>query len=233
LEFLKIAVHDTALLHFAENVNGLQTEFIKNKQLIKVMTAQTITDEIGGKLNLEFHPRPEYAYKHILNKATKEELEFIQRKYISVLDSFVQQYNDLRRNYGSDAGNKLINELLLSFDITALRALHRRNTLSYLIAYRFNKINKTKIPVQQYLDEAKAVREKALTLVKQQEANYRFPVSNVAAQKKSKTVYDFGYLYPVSNLHFWEREELQAKNNKWKFWYKNIWDVLKIIGVKK
>lgn len=233
LEFLMDAVHDTALFHFAEKVNRLQTEFIKNKQLIKVMTAQTITDEIGGKLNLEFHPRPEYTYKYIMNKATKEELEFLQKKYVSVLDSFVLQYNDLRRNYRYDAGNKLINELLLSFDITALRALHRRNTLTYLIAYRFNKINKTKIPVRQYLDEAKAAREKALTLVKEQEANYRYPVSNVAAQKKSKTVYDFGYLYPVSTLHFWEREELQAKNNKWKFWYKNIWDVLKIIGVKK
>ena len=103
----------------------------------------------------------------------------------------------------------------------------------HLIAYRLNKLNKAKNPVQQYLDVAKTVRENALTLVKQQEQNYRYPVSSLAAEKKSKTVYNFGYLYPVSNLHFWEREELQAKNNKWKFYYQNIWDVLKIIGVKK
>ncbi|MFN8238299.1 MAG: hypothetical protein U0T77_09025 [Chitinophagales bacterium] len=233
LQFLQDVIEDTTLLRFAEKANVLQTEFIKNKQLIKVMTAQTITDEIGGKLNLEFHPRPEYAYKYIMNKATKEELEFMQRKYVDVLDTFIQQYNDLRRSYSFSTTGKLTNELLLSLDITALRAQHRRSTLSYLIAYRYNKINKTNNSIQQYLDDAKAVREKALVLVKQQETNYRFPVSNIAAEKKSKTVYDFGYLYPVSNLHFWEREEQQAKNNKWKFWYKNIWDVLKIIGVKK
>lgn len=87
--------------------------------------------------------------------------------------------------------------------------------------------------MQQYLDNAKVIREKALSLVKEQEQNYRYPASSIAAERKSKTVYDFGYLYPVSDLHFWEREELQAQNNKWKFWYQNIWDVLKIIGVKK
>jgi hypothetical protein len=70
-------------------------------------------------------------------------------------------------------------------------------------------------------------------MVKLQEQNYRYPVSSIAVEKESKTVYNFGYLYTVSNLHFWEREELQAKNNKWKFWYRSVWDVLKIIGVKK
>jgi hypothetical protein len=233
LQFLKEVVKDTSFIDFVTKANDLQTNFIKDKQLIKVLTAQTITDEIGGKLNLEFHPRPEYSYKYIMNKATKEELDFIQKKYVIVLDSFVQAYNTLKAAYKFSPKNKLEIELLLSLDITALRAEHRKNTLSYLLAYRLNKINKTKTPVQQYLDAAKTVRENALTLVKQQEQNYRYPVSSLAAEKKSKTVYNFGYLYPVSNLHFWEREEFQAKNNKWKFYYQNIWDVLKIIGVKK
>ncbi|MCC6582382.1 MAG: hypothetical protein IT271_01640 [Chitinophagales bacterium] len=233
LQFLKDVIKDTSVLDFVEKANALQTDFIKNKQLIKVLTAQTITDEIGGKLNLEFHPRPEYSYKYIMNKATKEELDFIQKKYVIVLDSFVQAYNTLKASYKFSPKNKLENELLLSLDVTALRADHRKNTLSYLLAYRLSKINKTNNPVQQFLDAAKTVRENALTLVKQQEQNYHYPVSSLATEKKSKTVYNFGYLYPVSNLHFWEREELQAKNNKWKFYYQNIWDVLKIIGVKK
>lgn len=233
LQFLKEVVKDTSFIDFVTKANALQTDFIKNKQLIKVLTAQTITDEIGGKLNLEFHPRPEYSYKYIMNKATNEELDFIQKKYVDVLDSFVQAYNTLKASSKFSPKNKLENELLLSLDITALRAEHRKNTLSYLIAYRLSKLNKTKNPVQQYLDAAKSVRENALVMVKQQEQNYRYPVASLAAEKKSKTVYNFGYLYPVSNLHFWEREELQAQNNKWKFYYQNIWDVLKIIGVKK
>jgi hypothetical protein len=233
LQFLEAVVKDAAIIDFAEKANRLQQSFIKDKQLIKVLTAQTITDEIGGKLNLEFHPRPEYAYKYILNKATKSELEFLQNKYISELDSFIQQYNQLKSAYSLVKSNELVDELLLSLDVTALRAEHRKNTLSYLIGSRINSINKTNISVQHFLDAAKSIRERALTLVKQQENNYRYALSSLAAEKKSKTVYDFGYLYTVSDLHFWEREELQAKNNKWKFWYQNIWDVLKIIGVKK
>ncbi|HNY55719.1 MAG TPA: hypothetical protein PKI86_08835, partial [Chitinophagales bacterium] len=177
--------------------------------------------------------RPEYSYKYIMNKATNEELDFIKKKYVDMLDAYVKVYNYLKSTSNILPKNKIEKEILLSLDITALRAEHRKNTLSYLIAYRLNKLNKAKNPVQQYLDVAKTVRENALTLVKQQEQNYRYPVSSLAAEKKSKTVYNFGYLYPVSNLHFWEREELQAKNNKWKFYYQNIWDVLKIIGVKK
>ncbi|HRH56925.1 MAG TPA: hypothetical protein PLS10_04675 [Chitinophagales bacterium] len=232
-DFLQEVIKDDSVTDFVKKANDLQTDFIKNRQLIKVLTAQTITDEIGGKLNLEFHPRPEYPYKYIMNKATKNELDFIKQKYINVLENFIQQYNQLKSDYKLIPANKLANELLLSLDITALRAEHRKNTLSYLIAYRLNKLNKTKVPMQQYLDNAKVIREKARSLVKQQEKNYRYPTSSIAAARKSKTVYDFGYLYPVSDLHFWEREELQAQNNKWKFWYQNIWDVLKIIGVKK
>lgn len=234
LAFLKEVIKDSSTIDFVQKAAALQTDFIKNKQLIKVLTAQTITDEIGGKLNLEFHPRPEYSYKYIMNNATKDELDFIQNKYITVLDSFILQYLKLKLRYNvASENNKLINEILLCFHITAMRAAHRKNTLSYLIAYRLNKINKTKLPILEYLDIAKGIRENVLISVKLQEQNYRYPLTNVAAKKKSKTVYNFGYLYPVSNLHFWEREELQAKNNKWKFYYKNIWDVLKIIGVKK
>lgn len=234
LQFLKEVIKDTSVTDFIEKANLLQTEFIKNKQLIKVLTAQTITDEIGGKLNLEFHPRPEYSYKYIMNKSTKTELDFIQQKYVNVLDSFILKYSALQLDYKMlHENDRLEKEILTSLFVTSLRAAHRKNTLSYLLAYRLNKINKRNDSIQPYLDRAKDIRLSALRLIEEQEKNYRYPVSSIAAEKKSKTVYNFGYLYPVSNLHFWEREELQAKNNKWKFYYQNIWDVLKIIGVKK
>ena len=232
-EYLQKAITDTSILRFVKQAAALQQQFIKDKQLIKVLTAQTITDEIGGKLNLEFHPRPEYAYKYIMNKATKPELAFIQQKYLRVLDSFILAYQELKSNSAISDTGKLSNELVQSLDITALRAAHRKNTLAYLLDYRTNKLNKSKASNTDYLVSAKRIREQALSIVKIQEGNYRYSVSTLSAEKKSKTVYDFGYLFPVANLHFWQREELQAKNNKWKFWYQNIWDVLKIIGVKK
>jgi hypothetical protein len=186
LQFLEAVVKDAAIIDFAEKANRLQQSFIKDKQLIKVLTAQTITDEIGGKLNLEFHPRPEYAYKYILNKATKSELEFLQNKYISELDSFIQQYNQLKSAYSLVKSNELVDELLLSLDVTALRAEHRKNTLSYLIGSRINSINKTNISVQHFLDAAKSIRERALTLVKQQENNYRYALSSLQQKRKAK-----------------------------------------------
>lgn len=234
LMYLKKVITDSNTINFVENASVLQQHYIKDKQLIKVLTAQTITDEIGGKLNLEFHPRPEYSYKYIMNKATKAELDFIQQKYVNVLDSFILQYSTLKLDYKMLTENdKLEKEILTSLLVTSLRAAHRKNTLSYLITYRLNKINRAKDSIQLYLKKAKDIRLSTLKLIEEQEKNYRYPIASIAAKKKSKTVYNFGYLYPVSNLHFWEREEKQAAHNKWKFYYDNIWDVLKIIGVKK
>lgn len=232
-QYLHQLIKNNRFTEFVEKANKLQQYYIKDKQLIKVLTAQTITDEIGGKLNLEFHPRPEFPYKYIMNKAKEEELKFLMNKYVVNLDSFVQAYNTLKLNYDFSNNTALENELLRSLDITALRAEHRKNTLSYLILYRLNKIKNGELDLAIYADKAKDIREKALTIVQQQEKQYRYLTALLAKERKSKTVYDFGYLFPVSNLHFWQREELQMQHNKWKFWYQNIWDVLKIIGVKK
>lgn len=147
-----------------------------------------------------------------MNNATKDELDFIQNKYITVLDSFILQYLKLKLRYNvASENNKLINEILLCFHITAMRAAHRKNTLSYLIAYRLNKINKTKLPILEYLDIAKGIRENVLISVKLQEQNYRYPLTNVVAKKKSKTVYNFGYLYPVLIFIFGKEKNYRQK----------------------
>lgn len=234
-EYFKSIINDNAIIDFIEDVHQLQQTYIKDKQLIKVLTAQTITDEIGGKLNIEFHPRPEFSYQYILNDATLSELDFITQKYITQLDTFITKYYAIKNKLNSKIqDNKLINEMLLSLEITTLRALHRKYTLQYLTETRKNSIEKKQTAnTLKILTQAKAVRKTALALVQKQEQHYRYPIEAIAQPKWSKTVYDFGYLYPVSNLHFWEREEWQARNNKWKFWQQNIWDVLKIIGIKK
>ena len=234
LMYLKKVINDSNTINFVEKASALQQHYIKDKQLIKVLTAQTITDEIGGKLNLEFHPRPEYSYKYIMNKATQSELDFLKLKYITNLDSFVYKYTLQLEDISHHEGNKIESELFNSLNFTALRAQHRKLTLTYLIQYRENKLNKIKNEsIDTLLKKAHALRLNALPFIRNQEQNYRYPIASIAAKKKSRTVYNFGYLYPVSNLHFWEREEKQAAHNKWKFYYDNIWDVLKIIGVKK
>ncbi len=230
LQYIQPLITDS-IYNFVEKAAALQQLYIKDKELIKVLTAQTVTDEIPGPLNLELHPRPEFPYSYIRNKASSEEIYFVQNKYIEELKTFVRLYQNERMKVPSPQ-NKVEQELINSLDITCLRAAHRLQILQYLVAVRKNKINKTKEPTAIYLENAAEIRQKALQIVEQQEINYRYPVQLLAHQRKSKTVYNFGYLYTVHNLHFWEREELQAKNNRWNFWYRNIWDVFKIIGVK-
>ncbi|MBK8353594.1 MAG: hypothetical protein IPL21_18625 [Saprospirales bacterium] len=187
LMYLKKVITDSNTINFVENASVLQQHYIKDKQLIKVLTAQTITDEIGGKLNLEFHPRPEYSYKYIMNKATKAELDFIQQKYVNVLDSFILQYSTLKLDYKMLTENdKLEKEILTSLLVTSLRAAHRKNTLSYLITYRLNKINRAKDSIQLYLKKAKDIRLSTLKLIEEQEKNSRYPTASIAAKRKVK-----------------------------------------------
>ncbi len=229
--FLKPFIGSENVMNFVNEVADLQELYIKDKQLIKVLTAQTVTDEIPGKLNLEFHPRPEFPYPFIRNEANAEQLEFLENKYIHVLKEFIGEYKKLRANV-ENLHSVVEKEIVTSLDVTALRAEHRLNTLQFLITYRKNALKISTENAEQYLENAASIRLQALKLVKEQEKRYRYPLQELVGKKKSKTVYNFGYLYPTTELHFWEREELQAKNNYWNFWYRSIWDVFKIIGVK-
>jgi hypothetical protein len=73
----------------------------------------------------------------------------------------------------------------------------------------------------------------AQSIVSNREKFYRYPVDLIARKRWDHTAYHFGYLYPVSNLHFWNREEQQAIRNKYKYSFMNIWSVARIIGLIK
>ena len=72
---------------------------------------------------------------------------------------------------------------------------------------------------------------KALEIVKRREGHYRYPVKLLAEQRYSRTSYNFGYLYPVHDLHFWQREEMQIKKDKWGPLFLSIWNIPRIIGL--
>ena len=72
------------------------------------------------------------------------------------------------------------------------------------------------------------IRLEAQKIVDARIKEYRYPNIIIGNKYKGKTSYGFGYLYPVKNLHFWEREELQAKKNKYKVRYRNIYNLMRI-----
>ena len=200
------------------------------------MTAMTITDELGIKaLANEYHPRPKTSYKFIRNKASQAVLNDIVQLHLPRIDSFANKA--LRNVYAMRFATKntsLIEaELIDGLEVTAIRAFHRANILRYLIAKREAKLQHKKFNGEVYLEHAKNIRTHGLHLINKRENNYRYPLHSIARKRWDHTAYHFGYLYPASNLHFWNREEQQAKRNQYRPLFMNIWSIARIIGLIK
>ena len=93
-------------------------------------------------------------------------------------------------------------------------------------------IKKEKFNTTPTIIEAEKTRNIAQEIVTQRETLYRYKAPALNNKRYSHTAYHYGYLYPVSNLHFWNREEQQALRNKWNFGFMSIWDVMRIVGLK-
>jgi len=214
----------------------LQNECLKEQELIRYMVAQTVSDEVPKMLSIEFHPTPHWRYKYLFRKAPQAVLDSLKKVAIEPLQKFQLKQDSLLHILKSiPIKNKklepLFNELMDALNITALRAKHRRLCLLAMHQHRTEQLSKNKNST--YLDvvsEAAEVRKQALSIVKKREANYRYDVNLLSSQRKGHTAYHFGYLYSVSNLHFWEREEAQIKQNRWGFAFKNIWNIRRIVG---
>lgn len=224
LQYVLPLIQNAELKTFVAQELIQQESWIKEKELIKVMVAQTVTDELPGTLNIEFHPRPEFSYPYIRNKANKNELIFIESKYIQPLKQFGE-----RTLFTAKPLNQVESEIIDGLNISILRAKHKHYTLKYLVEKRRKKA--TKEELKSLLQEAENIRSAALKIVKNREVNYRYPLQDIAHKNKNSTCYNFGYLYTVHQLHFWEREEKQALKNKYNFLFKNIWSVGKTIGL--
>lgn len=205
---------------------------VKAGNLIQYLDAQTVTDEMPGMFNLPLHPRPSWTYKWLRRKAPAEALDTIQLE-IQSLASLYRQFDSLDQTLqkGNFSG-KIFRELSDAFTINKQRALHRYNTLNYIIEKRRSKIKGEPCAnCDSWMQQAVFVRNAAQQIVKSREVAYRYPVEELAHKHKSHTAYAYGYLYPVHELHFWKREEEQAVKNKWSPFFRSIWNVAKIVGI--
>ena len=125
----------------------------------------------------------------------------------------------------------LAKELTRALAVSALRASHRALTLRALSAKVSERGGDSSSLSTGWLSEARLVRAKALTLVKQQETLYRYPLPLLTGQRDSMTAYSFGYLYPASRLFFWEREEGQVEHGRFDPLFMNLWDFRRTLGV--
>ncbi len=224
------------ILSLMQQQLSLQQTYLKDSNLIQWLTAMTVTDEMPFGLSQNYQPRPPYFYKDISNNIPAEIVTQLQQHTLPLLKSFAASTFQLCENlkqFSEEKQQHILNEWIDGLEITGHRALHRYNTLSFLLERREAAINKEKYSNTFFIDEAGKVRNNAQQIVKHRETKYRYPVDLLGRKKYSHTAYQYGYLYPVSNLHFWNREEQQALQNKWHFRFMSIWDVFKIVGLKE
>ena len=234
LQYVDILAPENNSIKTLHQLLDLQQEYIKEKELIRYMAPQSFTDELPAFLKLEFQPRPIYSNKFLLKKAMPYQLDTLKKNVIEPLLSFVDKSNLLILQLKSESNsNAEMEEIINGLEITILRAKHKAQILSYYVEKREASINKTTFnDTNNRLANAAKIREEALKIVKKQEKLYRYPNKLLSEKYKSKTAYNFGYLYTVSNLHYWKREEEQALKKKYGPFFMNIMDVWRIIGLK-
>jgi hypothetical protein len=222
---------------------SLQNHYLKEQELLRLMAALTPFSESPRPVRRLFQPEPDFTSSYLLRKAPKAAVERILNGPVAALNAYADKMERIvgemeavtSLNAATERGESaelrlLSTELSRSLEVTALRARHRSLTLKALMAKRAERpagIGNAK----ELLAAATATRGRALGLVRRQESLYRYPVSLIARKRRSLTAYQFGYLYPVSNLLFWQREEEQVRRERFDPFFMNIWDFQRTLGL--
>ncbi|KAG5189441.1 hypothetical protein JKP88DRAFT_301763, partial [Tribonema minus] len=105
-----------------------------------------------------------------------------------------------------EAFNALLQELQDGIDMLALRAKHVR------LLYKAQAPSTDSEHAKALLAQSRSVIGRAKEIVSRREANYRAPVSRIAAWRESgPTVYRYGYLWAVHSLYYWWRDQGRAE----------------------
>jgi len=222
----------------------LQEHYLKEHELMKYMACLTPFSELPGPFRIPFQPEPDITSERLLHVATAAEVEDFRRGPLAGLDEYAVKMDELcdrlagesRPMFAGSHGEaaergQLAEELIRGLRVTALRARHRSLILQALLAKRNPRPSGIDDP-EALLAEASAVRGQALGLVRVQETVYRYPLELIAAKRKDHTAYGFGYLYPVTDLFFWRREEEQVRHERFDPFFMKIWNFRRIVGLE-
>lgn len=224
---------------------ALQNDYLKGRELLRFMAALTPFSELPHPFDKPFQPEPEFRYGWLLNEATPAEVTRALARPLADLEEYAVRMSVLVNLMGKrieglhgagrigDTQFRMLAELERGLRVTALRASHRALTLRVLVARRGEQAgNSAQGRVSEtLLAKAHLVRQQARALVQRQEGIYRYPVERIARRRHGLTAYPFGYLYPASNLFFWEREEEQVRHERFDALFMNLWDVSRTLGV--
>ena len=224
---------DIRISHLFKKAFDLQMDFLIDEKLLEYMPAAAPFSELPPPFNRGFQPRPELTMKKILNLKRSEAIRVIDNKKLTQLKAFsdksinISESIDLEiKNIKSKDFMDLIDELNNALKVTALRAKFKYLLLT-ASAYKSSGNIKG---YNAKMVKASSVYQTALKLVKEQKRYYRYN-KYISDRFDSFTSYDFGYLYPVSNLFFWKREMEQLKQERFNAFFMKIWDFENILGL--
>lgn len=224
---------------------SLQNSYLKDRELLRFMSALTPFSELPHPFDKPFQPEPAFRYGWLLNEASPAEAAAVLNQPLADLDTYAQRMGVVvnllekiitalhREGHTGEAQLRLLTELERGLRVTALRAGHRALTLRALMAKRREHADHRNHSTvsEPLLAQARLVRLQAQAVVRQQESIYRYPVNQLASRRISMTAYPFGYLYPAANLFFWEREEEQIEHERFDALFMNLWDMRRTLGL--
>jgi hypothetical protein len=223
---------------------ALENEYVKRRGLIAYLAAVPPFAEMPRLLRKPFQPTPPFTYRRLFRQASRDEAAAALSPVIADLNGYGTHLETLcgrldratAQHLGSNAAEPrlaLARELRNGLAVTALRARHRALTLKALLLLKKGPAHNPaeRRAGMQLLADAAALRHRALTMVAAQERWYRYPAEHIARRRPGMTAYQFGYLYPVSTLHFWEREEEQVRSGRFDPFFMNLWDFQRVLGL--
>lgn len=214
-------------------VFDLQNEFLIDKRLLVYLPAAAPFSELPAPFNRGFQPRPPFTMKKILQMNKVEAISAFNNSKLNELKNFADETAKICSELDAeiteldnDQLSNLAAELNNALKITALRSKFKY----YLLKASAYKASDDVLKYNILLENAADIYQKALVLVSQQENYYRYD-KYIYDRFESFTSYDFGYLYPVSELFFWKREMEQLKSEQFNAFFMNLWNFEKIVGL--
>ncbi len=216
----------------------IQQKYMKDMNLIPLLAARTPFEELPWPFNRSFQPDDGFsvtkaavpflgdAHREKMKEKAAELMEFYVR--LSGITDEIERLSPPDNIFMKDT---LRYEIINAMRVTALRAKHRHYTLLAGAYRNIHLKDSSEYYFKCQLALAKETRLEAEEIVRKQEMNYRYPISLIARNTDTHTSYSFGYLYPVSDLYFWQREEKQAEWSRFDAFFMNLWNFTKTLGL--
>ncbi len=229
MEWVAALGYDADVKKNLEQHLALQQDYLLNRNLLRYMCAQTVTDEFS-LFRKQFQPRPDFTFKWLARKSDEATRNKVENVGIAQLREYYSRSEALNAELASlidTLSHSPLQEYFLALQLTSLRAKHRACTVNGILAHR----EKRATDKEHWLEKARDIRLQGVGLMHKLELNYNYNAEYLYGERFSHTSYPYGYLYAPHTLHFWKREEEQTRRNRWNYGFMSIWKVGRIIGL--